>query len=483
MNATLACNDMLGAVAVDFVFLDQTQLESLCTDSCFDDLEKTRLSIQSACTASTDIIVEGNLAYPATYVLDHFIYTFNSTCRKDASSGDFCQLLFQDWLNETAVSSEQECSDCMLGLSQFELSSPFSYNDEFAENFTSSTSSCGKSGYSFATPTQYYLNASTTSAAPTATTTVDCSSTYVVQEGDDCHSISTAHTVSTVSLLMLNDLDAWCANFPTAGASLCIPYPCDIYTVQENDTCWSIVNDHAPDITMAQLRSWNYNINNKCGNLGQLVGDQICISATTAAPEPTNAANGTNTYCGKYYTVVEGDYCALVSSQNGIALSDFYFLNPEIDANCTNLELAKAYCVAPVGTISTYSGYGGAIITSGACATAFAPATCFGDTATLTSVPFIAANATILVTRASTTATATAAPSPTAPGTASGCSIYGEYLSASSEEIEAEINSCSAVASFYEVNLSDLLAWNPSLDNSSSCALEEGYRYCVQLDG
>lgn len=84
MNATLACNGMLGEIAVDFVFLDETQLESLCTDSCFDDLEKVRLSIQSACTASTDIIVESNLAYPATYVLDHFIYTFNSTCRKDA---------------------------------------------------------------------------------------------------------------------------------------------------------------------------------------------------------------------------------------------------------------------------------------------------------------------------------------------------------------------------------------------------------------
>ncbi|KAF9631767.1 Peptidoglycan-binding lysin domain [Lasiodiplodia theobromae] len=133
-------------------------------------------------------------------------------------------------------------------------------------------------------------------------------------------------------------------------------------------------------------------------------------SATTAAPEPTNAANGTNTYCGKYYIVATGDYCTLVSSQNGIVLSDFYFLNPEIDANCTNLELGKAYCVAPVGTISTYSGYGGAVTTTGACATAFARSTCFGATETLTSVPFMAANATFSVTRASTTATETAVP-------------------------------------------------------------------------
>jgi hypothetical protein len=36
---------------------------------------------------------------------------------------------------------------------------------------------------------------------------------------------------------------------------------------------------------------------------------------------------------------------------------DFNFLNPEIDANCTNLELGEAYCIAAVGDISTYSGY------------------------------------------------------------------------------------------------------------------------------
>ena len=36
---------------------------------------------------------------------------------------------------------------------------------------------------------------------------------------------------------------------------------------------------------------------------------------------------------------------------------DFYFLNLEIDANYTNLELGEAYCIAAVGDISTYSGY------------------------------------------------------------------------------------------------------------------------------
>ncbi|KAL4866939.1 hypothetical protein BDV12DRAFT_198666 [Aspergillus spectabilis] len=54
--------------------------------------------------------------------------------------------------------------------------------------------------------------------------------------------------------------------------------------------------------------------------------------------------------------VVEGDQCALISVQFSLSLGDFYFLNPEIDPNCTNLWLGEAYCVAPVGTITSYLG-------------------------------------------------------------------------------------------------------------------------------
>ncbi|OJJ96018.1 hypothetical protein ASPACDRAFT_64009 [Aspergillus aculeatus ATCC 16872] len=49
--------------------------------------------------------------------------------------------------------------------------------------------------------------------------------------------------------------------------------------------------------------------------------------------------------------------CCLVSVANSVSLMDFYFLNPEINADCTNLELGEAYCIAAVGDISTYSGY------------------------------------------------------------------------------------------------------------------------------
>lgn len=48
----------------------------------------------------------------------------------------------------------------------------------------------------------------------------------------------------------------------------------------------------------------------------------------------------------------------------------------------------------------------------------------------------------------------------------------------------ASNNTCGAVASAYNVQLSDLLLWNPSLQTVSPCALDANSQYCVQrLEG
>lgn len=80
-------------------------------------------------------------------------------------------------------------------------------------------------------------------------------------------------------------------------------------------------------------------------------------TATTPVPKPTNAPEESNFRCAQWYVIQEGDYCDSVSIHQNIALKDFYFLNPKINANCTNLLLGLAYCVQAVGDISTYSGY------------------------------------------------------------------------------------------------------------------------------
>lgn len=69
----------------------------------------------------------------------------------------------------------------------------------------------------------------------------------------------------------------------------------------------------------------------------------------TAAPVPTNVAAETNTYCGRYYTAILGDYCNLIVMKFGISMDDFLFLNPAINENCTNLYAEESYCVQPVG--------------------------------------------------------------------------------------------------------------------------------------
>lgn len=40
------------------------------------------------------------------------------------------------------------------------------------------------------------------------------------------------------------------------------------------------------------------------------------------------------------------DNCASITVQNGISLDDFEFLNPELNANCTNLFLGKCSLVS-----------------------------------------------------------------------------------------------------------------------------------------
>lgn len=195
-----------------------------------------------------------------------------------SSSGAFCDTNFASWLNQTTLTSAQNCSSCFLSVQSIELSSPLGYDDTLAANFQSLTSSCGASGYAFASPTAYALNGTATNTAPpvsTATSTLTCTASYTVQDGDDCNSVARANNVSTFALLYNNGLNIYCMDFPAAGTSLCLPPQCIVYAVQPGDTCDSIVNSTA-GITVTQLLAWNPNINSLCGNILGLAGNEIC---------------------------------------------------------------------------------------------------------------------------------------------------------------------------------------------------------------
>jgi hypothetical protein len=154
------------------------------------------------------------------------------------------------------------------------------------------------------------------------------------------------------------------------------------------------------------------------------------------------------------------DTCALISVENSISLPDFYFLNPEVDHNCTNLDLDVAYCVEPVGDISTYPGY---TVTTSAPWITVPPAT------------FSSVNTAIPTPSSDPGYVYTTSLLPTASGTVDGCNVYQNYDNADESD-------CSYVAFANQVTTDELLQWNPSLSsNLSNCDLQLGYSYCVDF--
>ncbi|KAF7184584.1 hypothetical protein CNMCM7691_005768 [Aspergillus felis] len=473
-NHSTQCNSTLGAVAFDALFPTSDQLATICTDNCLESLQSFRSQLLQSC-AGESYPLDGQLV-PATYNADQLLFTYNYTCLKDPSTGEYCAPLVDQW-SQDGPTPQQSCSDCMLRTFQVELNSPFAYDVEFANYYSSLTSSCGVLDYPITSPPPYTATATTTSSSVVPSTT-SCASHYVIRQGDDCLSVSKALSVSTAMLRYENGLTADCSNFPNVGDSLCIPETCEIYTVKVNETCYGISEAYNATFTVTQLISWNPDINRDCSNLEAITGTQICISAagddgepdvttttmasTEPVPAPTNVVNGTNLRCAKYYEVAPGDTCASVSTMMGISLSDFYFLNPEVDnQNCTNLLAGYSYCVQAVGDITTYAGYG---------CLATGPVT----TDTSWAWPTYTTNITAVPT-----------PLPLATGTLANCSAYTEYISP--RRNTSTINTCYVVATFYDADVNDFVSWNPSLsydpDNPTDCQLQPGYRYCAQLTG
>lgn len=79
------------------------------------------------------------------------------------------------------------------------------------------------------------------------------------------------------------------------------------------------------------------------------------ITSAAVAAVPTNVAKQTELRCGQYYTTVEGDYCNVLLMKFAISLVDFFFLNKDVNANCTNLLAQYSYCVKSIGDIKSSS--------------------------------------------------------------------------------------------------------------------------------
>jgi hypothetical protein len=192
-------------------------------------------------------------------------------------TGDYCDTIVSGWLNKTnnnisAFTTAQNCSSCEIEVMQYQLNSSLGYDSDVAKTFSSLTSSCGATTYTWATPTTYALN-----ATAVATSAVKCSNStkaYVIQSNDTCVTISGATSVSTYGLINTNQIDIACNSLPAVGGSICLPSTCSTYQLQYVDTCDSLVS--SLNITKAQLLAWNPNINTGCSNLASWRGWYLC---------------------------------------------------------------------------------------------------------------------------------------------------------------------------------------------------------------
>ncbi|RDW83597.1 LysM peptidoglycan-binding domain-containing protein [Aspergillus mulundensis] len=465
INTTVSsCPDWLrqhaGYTEPSVEVVPQEGLQALCETSCLSDLTQFRTEILGACNADTDVLVpDGGIAYPATFIVDRWLYAIGLSCLKDPSSGDYCDISVANWTSSDAnYTADQECSYCGLAVQQKQLASPFGYTEQDAADFASLTLSCSQTTYAYATPTAYALNTTTTTPY-----TPTCTASHTVADGESCVSISGDYNVSTYGLINENALTVSC-NELKEGRVLCLPEDCTIWQLDLLDTCDSIQADL--NITMAQLLAWNPMINSGCSNLASWRGWHLCASppggsvavgegnstSTTAAPVPTDAQAQSNTECATWYEVQEGDTCSILSLKFSISLADLIFLNPQIDTNCTNLWLDTSYCVKAVGDINTYSDY-----PSSTPAYVFPKPT---TTATFTPVPVTLPTL-----------------NPHAPGTLEDCDFYDNPFDAG-PNAGIDMAACETWADEAGVDLATFVQWNPSL-SIGNCTMDLSYSYCI----
>lgn len=249
------------------------------------------------------------------------------------------------------------------------LSSPIGYFAQGAQQFESMVSSCHISGYSLYTPSiAEAIGALPTSnlSQPLPSAPKACDASYTIREGDTCNSIAAAKKVSTFGVTYINDLDAYCTNIPGPGSQVCLPESCEIHIVQKGQSCENVINESAKNITLAQLRAWNPNIDRVCSNLDRLTDSVICISPpggflafyiksaliSTAAGKLDGKVAAAK--CQKHHTVKAGENCASISMRFGISLNSLRALNEELEEG--ECQVGEVYCVEAGSSVTETDG-------------------------------------------------------------------------------------------------------------------------------
>ncbi|KAI5116230.1 hypothetical protein M0805_001222 [Coniferiporia weirii] len=476
LTATLACNSTIPLMAISpYIFTDD--LSIVCTNDCTVALESYRAGVVSGCKGYS-IAGSGNITYAPTLAVDYVAGPYMVQCLQDPSTLQYCGPLVESY-NATggllSLPTNELCSYCTLETLNVTLSNPVTYSVAVASLLSSAVQTCGQqyASYNVTTPPgdQVVLAPGVPSFGVNATTspTTDCAITgrnYTNRAETTCAAVATTLSVSEYSVLASNPFLTANCTIP-ADTTLCIPQACTTYTIATNDTCDSVAalaaNVTGTAITTTQLLSFNPDLGTYCQLMPLRVGKQICLTPnggfpnvgatsggnpsatpTTFAPIPTPTVSGTTADCGRYYQVKSGDICQTVALSNGVSLADFLTLNPELNANCTNLWLNYYYCVAP------YPPFSSALPTS-TIMTNYSSATIMSYT--------IPTNYTITTYTIPLTTAGVPAPTNVANGTRTvACGNYYDIVDG---------DTLASVANLTGVNATQLMTWNPELSSGT----------------
>ncbi|KAI5208109.1 hypothetical protein E4T39_01504 [Aureobasidium subglaciale] len=103
---------------------------------------------------------------------------------------------------------------------------------------------------------------------------------HTTEEGDTCASIAKTYGVASYALATGNEGKINDCNSIQSGLTLCMPLTCDLYELQDGDTCYDleIILDIPSSRSLQQYNPW---INNDCSNLdlGRVnYGGIVCTS-------------------------------------------------------------------------------------------------------------------------------------------------------------------------------------------------------------
>ncbi|KAI0350482.1 hypothetical protein OH77DRAFT_1069072 [Trametes cingulata] len=257
-----------------------------------------------------------------------------------------------------------------------------------------------------------------------------CGMWYEAVPGDTCPQILQIFQITNDTFYALNpNVNSDCSNL-LAGFEYCVAVfgnatSTSVFTVTTTGvSLLSIVDGDFPAVTGTIIATGNITVTPVTATPQQSY-------PSTSPPAPT-IAPGTlgEDSCLQYYTVQPGDTCLGIETIFSLRDVEFRTWNPEIDANCANIQVGLSYCV-----FGPYVPYTPTI-------TVPPPTTSLGSGPPTTT----------------TTTTTSAAPVPTnvANGTITdGCTQYYTIKTG---------DTCATIETTFSISLSDFRTWNPEVN-------------------